>query len=315
MTPATGIERRAVPRKGALQPLRRYPLLFFVLIAYAVSWAYTLPFLVLFPLPDFFWRTTPGELGPAVAALVMTAAVAGKPGLGRFLRRCLLWRVNVVWYLFTFVGVPAIYALGILLVPGASASFTAPPPAFWLLYPVLFLAAMVLGGPLTEELGWRGFALPRLQERWGPLAASVVVGVIWAAWHAPQYLRPDWAAVNGGFTLGGAGVFVLGLVVFSVIITWVFNHTRGSVLMAILLHASFNASQVLMSGLFPAAGSDEAGPLIAFGLTALVVVVATRGRLGYVRSGHAADTAEPTGLGSPTVVDEQPAALPSSPAG
>src|SRR5947208_674808 len=121
MTPATGIGRAAVPHAGALQPLRRHPLLFFVLIAYAVSWAYT---------------------------------------------------------------------------------------------------------------------LPGLQERWGPLAASVVVGLLWAAWHAPQYLRPDWAAINGGFTPWGAGVFVLSLVTFSVIVTWVFNHTGGSVLMAILLHAS-----------------------------------------------------------------------------
>src|SRR5919197_4599097 len=91
MTPATDIRLRAVPHNAALEPLRRHPLLFFVLIAYAVSWAYSLPFLVLFPLPDFFWRTTPGELGPAVAALVMTTVVAGKPGLRRFFRRCLLW--------------------------------------------------------------------------------------------------------------------------------------------------------------------------------------------------------------------------------
>ena len=310
MTPAAAIGRTAVAQNGALEPLRRYPLLWFVLIAYAVSWAYTLPFLVLFPLPDFFWRTTPGELGPAVAAVAMTAVVAGKPGLRRFFRRCVRWRVSVVWYLFTFVGVPAIYALGILLVPGAAASFTAPPRTFWLLYPVLFLAGMVLGGPLTEEPGWRGFALPRLEERWGPLAASVVVGIIWAAWHAPQYLRPDWAAVNGGFTPGGVGVFALGLVIFSVIISWVYNHTRGSVLMAILLHASLNGSQALMSQLFPAAAGNEQGPLISFGLTALVVVVATRGRLGYVRPGQAAAPAGPTGRGSAPVVDEQPAALP-----
>jgi membrane protease YdiL (CAAX protease family) len=309
MTPATGIGRRAVPQNGALEPLRRHPLLFFVVIAYAVSWAYVLPFLVLFPLPDVVGRTTPGSFGPTVAALIMTAVLAGKPGLRQLLRRCVLWRVNAVWYLFTFLGVPAIYVVGVLLAPGAAASFTAPPPTFWLLYPVLFLAGMVLGGPLGEESGWRGFALPRLQERWGPLAASVIVGLLWAAWHAPQYLRPEWAAVNGGLTPGGVGVFALGLVLFSVIVTWVFNHTRGTVLVAILLHASLNASQALMSQLFPAAGSNEAGPLIAFGLTALVVVVATRGRLGYARPGHAPDHPEPTALGAATAVDQQPAVL------
>jgi hypothetical protein len=81
-------------------------------------------------------------------------------------------------------------------------------------------------------------------------------------------------------------VFALGLVIFSVVITWVLNHTRGSVLMAILLHASFNGSQALMGFLFPAAGSSEVGPLIAFGVTALVIAVATRGRLGYAPSGR-----------------------------
>jgi membrane protease YdiL (CAAX protease family) len=288
MTPATGIGHVAVPWSEALQPLRRYPLLCYFLIAYAVSWAYVLPFLVRFPLPDLFWRTTPGDFGPSVAALVITAVVAGKPGLRRLFRRCVRWRVHAGWYLFTFVGVPALYVVGILLVPGAATSFTAPPPTFWLLYPVLFLAGMVLGGPLFEEPGWRGFALPRLEEQRGPFAASVIVGLLWAAWHAPQYLRPDWAAVNGGFTPAGAGVFVLGLVVFSVIITWVFNHTGGSVLMAILLHASLNGAQALTSGLFPAAAGNEQGPVIVFGLTALAIVVATRGRLGYVRASPAA---------------------------
>src|SRR5439155_24601806 len=242
-------------------------------------------FLVLFPLPDVLGRTTPRDFGPSVAALIMTAALAGKPGLRRFFRRLLLWRVPVVWYLFILLGVPLIYVLGILLVPGALASFKAPSPATWLLWPVLFLVVLVLGGPLFEEPGWRGFALPRLQERWGPLVGSLILGVLWATWHAPEYLTPDFAAANGGLTLRGITVFALAAVSFSVIITWVFNHTRASVLVAILVHAAINWSQGLTSDLFPAVAFNEVGPVVAFGLTALVIVVATRGRLGYVRSG------------------------------
>jgi membrane protease YdiL (CAAX protease family) len=174
-----------------------------------------------------------------------------------------------------------IYAAGIALVPGALASFKTPLLSWWLLLPVLFLYIVVLGGPLFEEPGWRGFALPRLQSRWGPLAAAVILGVLWAAWHATEYLTPEFARANGGLTPSGVSVFLVAAVCFSIIIAWVFNHTGGSILIAILLHGSINFSQGLTSDLFPGAAFNEVGPVVAFGVTALIIVVTTRGRLGY----------------------------------
>ncbi|MBJ7601016.1 CPBP family intramembrane glutamic endopeptidase [Candidatus Nephthysia bennettiae] len=223
-----------------------------------------------------------------MAALVVTAVIAGKPGLRRFFQRFLLWRANPIWYLFIFVGVPLIYAAGIALVPGALASFKTPSPTWWLLLPVLFLYIVILGGPLFEEPGWRGFALPRLQRRWGPLAGALILGVLWAAWHATEYLTPEFARANGGLTLSGAGVFLLAAVCFSIIVAWVFNHTGGSILIAILLHGSINFSQGLTSDLFPGAAFNEVGPVVAFGVTSLIIVVATRGRLGYAVTDPAA---------------------------
>jgi membrane protease YdiL (CAAX protease family) len=88
---------------------------------------------------------------------------------------------------------------------------------------------------------------------------------------------------------------VLLLISLSVIITWVFNHTRGSLLQAILLHTAINWSQLLTGALFPAAGTNEVGPLVAFGLTALVLVVATRVRLGYPWAGGEGVSAEASG--------------------
>ena len=76
-------------------------------------------------------------------------------------------------------------------------------------------------------------------------------------------------------------VFVMSAVSLSVIITWVFNHTHASVFIAILLHAAINWSQLMVSALFPAAGTNENGPLVAFGTVALLIVLGTRGRLGY----------------------------------
>jgi uncharacterized protein len=308
MTPATALGPTAARRNRALQLLRRYPLLAYFLIAYAFTWTYDLLFLVLFALPDFPGSHTPRDFGPSLAALVVTAATAGRPGVRRLLRRLVLWRVHPGWYLFALLGIPAIGALGLLRAPGALASFTAPSPAGWLLYPglVFFLFVLVLGGPLFEEPGWRGFALPRLQGRWGPLAGSVILGALWAGWHATEFLIPDFAAANGGLSVGGIGGYVLRLVSFSVIVTWVFNHTRGSLLLAVLLHTAFNWSQGLLGALFPAAGGNDVGPLVALALAALLLVVATRGRLGYAGAGDGTGRVpgeEPAGAGRAGLAD------------
>ncbi len=268
----------------ALRLLRRHPLISFFVLAYAISWTYVVVFLVAWPLPDTIVTDTPELLGPVVAGFVMTAVVSGKEGVRQLLKRFVLWRVPAVWYLFVLLGIPALYFASIALVPGAIASFKAPTLSMALLYPVLFLVVMILDGPLLEEPGWRGFALPRLQQRWGPLAGTLILGLLWATWHAPQYLTPTFSAANGGPSPSGVIVFLVSVVAFSVIITWAFNHTRASLLIAVLLHTSINFTQGLTSDLFPTAAYNEVVPAAVFGLAALVIIVATRGRLGYVRS-------------------------------
>ena len=269
---------------GLLQLLRRYPLISFFVMAYAISWTYVIVFLVVWPLPDTIVTDTPELLGPVVAGFVMTAVVASRTGVRQLLGRFVLWRIGAVWYLVALVGVPALYFLSIVLVPGGLASFRVPSLTMAALYPVLFFVVLVLDGPLLEEPGWRGFALPRLQDRWGPLAGAVILGVLWATWHAPQYLTPTFSAANGGLSVSGVLVFLAAVVAFSVIITWAFNHTRASLLIAILLHTAINFTQALTSDLFPAAAYNEVVPVIVFGGAALAIIIGTRGRLGYVRS-------------------------------
>ena len=299
MTVATALAPAARPHP-LLWLLRRYPLPSYFLIAYAFTSAFDLLVSARFPDGPSF----PRQLGPSLAALVLTAAIAGKPGLTRLLRRVVLWRDPVGWYLFVLLGIPAIFVIGILLVPGALASFTPPASADWLVYPGVlgFVGTLVIGGPLFEEPGWRGFALPRLQARWGPLASSLILGVLWAGWHLTEYTEPGFAATNGGLTAQGVGAFALALISFSVIMTWVFNHTRGSLLVAILLHTALNWSQLVTSELFPAAGTNEVGPLVTLSLTALVLVVATRGRLGYARAwGETGAVSAETGAANPAL--------------
>jgi membrane protease YdiL (CAAX protease family) len=278
-----------VEARGLIGLLRRFPLLSFFVIAYAISWTYVLVFLVAWPLPDTLVTDTPELLGPVVSGLVMTAVMSGRGEVRELLRRILVWRLKARWYLVPLLAVPALYLTGLALVPGAIASYTPPATGMLALYPVLFVVVAVLDGPLLEEPGWRGFALPRLQQRWGPLTGTVILGLLWGCWHAPQYLTPTFSAANGGLTLSGVAVFLVAAVSFSIIITWVFNHTRASLFMAILIHTCINYSQALTSDLFPSAAYNEAGPVTVFGLAAAALVIATRGRLGYPPSAEHRD--------------------------
>lgn len=261
--------------------LRRHPLLFFFLIAFGFTWTYVLVVLVLLSVPLNLWTNIPVILGPTVAAFVMTAVMEGKFGIRRFLKRFVLWRVSLVWYLLVLVGIPIIFVLSAIILPGALASFHALPLNSWLLYPVTFILVLLFGGPLFEEPGWRGFALPHLEQHWGPLGGSLILGILWATWHFPLYLVPLWASQNAGLSLSSVSVFTLGVIAFTLIITWVFNHTRGSLLTVILLHASINTFDTYNSQLFPAQAGSQLNTVIGFSIAALVIVVLTRGRLGY----------------------------------
>src|SRR5215212_4778787 len=159
--------------------LARHPLVSYFLIAFAFSW--TLLFSVLLSKdglgllphgvsPALASVIVPASLfGPSVAALVITAATEGRAGLGRWLRLIVRWRVGLRWYLFVLLGLPAVMVLGTLLRPGALASFDISALPSVIAYLGAFAFMVFLGGPLGEEPGWRGFALPRLQRLHGPL--------------------------------------------------------------------------------------------------------------------------------------------------
>jgi uncharacterized protein len=271
------------------QVMERYPLFFYFLLAYAFSWIVATPYVlsVWGFLPGFFAFTfyLGPFLGPTLAAFIMTSVTEGKDGVHRWLRRFLIWRFGWQWYAFILLGIPALVVLGILVLPGARESFVAPQPSFVLLYVAQFLAILVLGGPLGEEPGWRGFALPRLLPRYGPLRGSLLLGVLWAGWHLPDFLTP---AQHGGpgttwsdfFT--NLPIFVVEVIAMTIIFTWVFNHTRTSIFAAILLHASIDSTSTL-TRVFPAPiiNNTDLEVLIPFGITALLLVGLTRGRLGY----------------------------------
>ncbi len=219
-------------------------------------------------------------MGPFLAAFVMTGAIEGREGVGPFLRRFVLWRVGFRWYLFTFVGVPVIAVLSVVVIPGVLGSFQGLGALAPLSLLGIFVYVLFLGGALGEEPGWRGFALPRLQSVHGPLLGTLILGPLWALWHLPLFFTP-WNEL----TAFNVVVFVLATTCLAIMYTWVFNNTEGSVLIAVLLHASFNASVTgILAPLFPAPILSDYGllPILGgFGALAVVLVALTRGRLGY----------------------------------
>ena len=262
--------------------IRRHPLVAFFVLAYAFSWSAELvlfvllgaPAAVVVPLITF---------GPTVAAVTVTAAVEGRPGLGRLAARMRLWRIDGRWYLVALVGIPLAYLAGAFVMPGVIGSYTPVAPAGWIIeYAIVLTLGGVIGGPLGEEPGWRGFALPRLQAQLGPLGATFLLGVLWAGWHFPQFLMPEWADQNGGVSISSVAVFVLTVMAICVLMTWIFNHSRASIFLAILAHSSVNTSQVMLNQLFPGAATSDVAGLIGFGVLAIAVLVVTRGHLGFV---------------------------------
>ena len=277
-------------RRGIKALLARHPLISFFVIAYAFSWIAWSPWylseegtgLLPYAVSAQPWLAVGIFLGPTLAAFIMTAVSEGRAGVRRLLRRIVLWQVGLRWYLFAFIGVPLLMALGTIIVPGGLASFQFLGPRYVLTYLATFIPVLIIGGPLFEEIGWRGFALPRMQRLHGALVGSIILGILWGLWHLPEFLVPSWAATSGGSDLLAIVKFVMFAVATAIVFTWVFNNTKGSVLMAILVHASVDAPFLPFSvALRPSEAMNSM--LLGFGALALLLVALTGGRLGYER--------------------------------
>lgn len=199
-------ESLPAPPPPLIKMLRRQPLIGFYVMAFAFTWIWDVLAFEVWHLDPLSGGLAPGPfLGPTLAAFVMTASIDGKRGVLRLLRRYVLWRVPIQWYVAVLLGMPTLTLLSVLTLPGALSTFQTPPPALVFDFVPLFFTIFVFGGPLGEEPGWRGFALPRFQERHGPLLASLFLGVLWGLWHLPVYLLVP--AYNGA----GTGILGIGI--------------------------------------------------------------------------------------------------------
>jgi hypothetical protein len=231
----------------------------FFLIAFAWSWLFWVPTALIaqgVSMPRAVERFLLGPFnlaawGPLIAAFALTYRSERWPGVKRLLKKGVDYRFGVGWYLVIFLLFPVLIGGSLLLAvltgePVPELAALSEPVAI----PIAFVYILFLGGPLQEEFGWRGYALEGLQARWSSFVSSIVVGLMWGAWHLPlffmprqefYYQRPIWG-------------LILSTTLIANLFTWVYNNTGGSILAVLLFHTMFNLSHYL----FPTLGSDSA---------------------------------------------------------
>lgn len=257
--------------------LARHPSLSFCILAFVISWAIWVPlaldhlgvFRTRFPAALVLLGRQLGTLGPAVAATIIARIADGRGGARALWSQLGRWRVRWTWYaaaLLVFPALLAVAALAYRLLPGAQPLPAVPFSAANLAVTVIILAISVVG----EEVGWRGFALPRIQRSATALVASLLLGGIWTLWHLPFWV------VLGELETFGWSYWLLSLAWItagSVYLAWLMNNTGNSLPMALLFHGGYNVLSVAflpLSSVVPAYGMLIAlGWAVAIGLLAV----------------------------------------------
>lgn len=219
--------------------VRRHPVASYFFLAYALSWAYLLPLVATGQTVRVGSRYShaPSWFSPLLAAVIVTGIMGGRPALAGLWARMTRWRVPARWYVVC-LGVPLVmFALAATIGGWPSwadlGKFNGLPA-----WGVLGVWALEIGwNGLGEETGWRGFALPMLQDRHGPLLGTLLLAVGWAGWHAPYFfLLESYQDFSAGTLVG----FFIGLTCGAFVLTWIYNRSGGSILAAAAWHGTYN---------------------------------------------------------------------------
>lgn len=255
----------------------------YVILTYAISWAIWVPGVIWWigsGSEDFPWwligLALAGAYGPSIAALILTRREKGASGVKKLLGSLTIWRVAPGWWGVALFSFPAMLASAIAVyhfTGGVLGRFE--PGAWYFLVPVMLVTALPFG-PLGEELGWRGYALPRLQMRHSALTSSLIIGVVWTFWHIPLFWVPGaalapWETVN----VTSVSTYLVSTVGTAIIFTWLFNNSRGSILIAIVLHMTINASGRVLFSMFPELTEDALSNIVTLAIILKWAVVAT----------------------------------------
>jgi membrane protease YdiL (CAAX protease family) len=263
---------------------RRYPLALYFFLAFAFTWLILCPGVA----AALGWLnfefegtvlTIVSGIGPLLAALLVTGAIEGKSGVHKIFASMFTWQVKARWWAASIVLIAGLFAIA---TAGSTLMTGAVPDASAGIYlnggNVIVVVLLLLLGSFGEEPGWRGFALPRLQQGRTPLKATLILTLFWWLWHLPTYWTLPLAikAVEQYGFLTAFGIQFVVLLALSLLCTWVYNGSGRVILMPVLLHASWN----FWSGAFGQEAALFLLPLLL--LTTIVVGFITRGKLGFV---------------------------------
>ena len=223
--------------------INKYPLLFYFLSAYLISWVLWmplyLPYFGIKGLPQWRYHHASGALGPIAAAFLLTGYEQGQKGIRELIRRMFRWKVSLLWHAVAFLFPLLLLAISAFLHAlltrqsldlngaGVSREF----PQFGALE---FLLYNIITFGYGEETGWRGYALPRLQRKYTALQATILLTIGWALWHIPLFFyRPGYLQMEISGIIG----WFFSLLMGSILLTWLYNSTRGSILICAIFHA------------------------------------------------------------------------------
>jgi len=237
-----------------LVQIKKHSLLSYFLLAYAISWAFMLP--VALSAQGLIQQRIPyalyyfGSFGPAISAVIVTALTESRAGVRNLLSRIFKWRVGFRYYAFAVLVPIGLFVFAVLvnrLVAGAWPDLRLLGQADYLPYlgipGVLMLWLLTYG--LGEEVGWRGFALPHLQRKRTAASATLILAMLWACWHLPAFFFRDTYIEMG---LIAFPMFLVSILFATMVFTWLYNSTQGSLLIVVIFHAVFNWLSVSEAG-------------------------------------------------------------------
>jgi len=239
--------------------LKNNSLVLFFALTFFITWSLWIPALIVkinggisvlgpdHPIGQF------GRWAPGIAAIVVALFLNGKQGVRSLFRPLSIWRVHIGWYVVALFFQPAVFFVARLVDGLLGNTYQVTSPITSVPYPLAFVIPISIitafPGAFAEELGWRGFALPRLQDKVNALTASVVLAFVWGIWHLPSIMY------SGQSQTWGLVIAVLNFVPITILFTWVYNNTKGSLLLVTLLHIAQQLTNTLL-GLIPSA-TDE----------------------------------------------------------
>jgi hypothetical protein len=264
--------------------ITNYPLASFIVVSFIYSW--TLWLLMILSkqgmLPFNFPTNFLGSFGPAIGAIVVSLIISGRKGLKELFGRLKIMKVSALSYsvALLFIVIVTVIALAIFYFAiDSSVSFGKIDS--WLNAVIYFFVIFFLGGPLGEEIGWRGFLQPKLMERFSPIVASLIIFAIWFAWHIPLFWL-EGAAQQGSSMLN----FATMVLCMSFLFTWLYLKTKGSLMLALLFHTSINyVSAYITPIVLPFTEQSKAfGQIFSITIIALTILIVLIERKEFLKN-------------------------------